>query len=497
MDDLYSYIKTVYKNPKPVIKNNLRRPDVFEYLFDHNPKIKLWNKKFDLLKIPFFFFSKIKLDSLFKNKLDDMFVKYIIPVKKYVAQIIKEGWKWNYISIKDYNLIVLFSDFCNKFETIERSNELNESDFFKMEESFLKITKYREYIEIIQQSIEKMLKANKLLDDKQIKELLINLEFIFSFKDLYPSIYDLIIGFNIYYFKRYLDWKDIVMEEVTEIVQTGFYDCSLDIFEEIVKNIKKIIDTIEELKKEKKYLDWLKDLCKIDNNFKPNKIASFYEIIKREWASDGQDIFTLIINLTDNFNIKFRTLLFEEFDVMSTNENIIKLKIIDKAPLEPIYQKLENNLFHLKAKHSGNLSQKVSFNDFILSEYPQNLFDDTQKVLYEKIEDILYNFRELGLKLHSMLESDSFIIKNKDRNKFMIVKPVDWRGKSVFDVLNFFIELSLQICGVFKEKNIQEELRKLSSIIELLENNQNRLNSISDANHIIETIMREEKKTNE
>ena len=61
-----------------------------------------------------------------------MFVKYIIPVKKYVAQIIKEGWKWNYISIKDYNLIVLFSDFCNKFETIERSNELNESDFFKV-----------------------------------------------------------------------------------------------------------------------------------------------------------------------------------------------------------------------------------------------------------------------------------------------------------------------------------------------------------------------------
>ncbi|MEW5818002.1 MAG: hypothetical protein AB1798_21745, partial [Spirochaetota bacterium] len=140
--------------------------------------------------------------------MDKLFLEVIVPLSGYVKEILVKGWRWAMLSIREYNLIVFFADFCEKMSMIERAADLKDTDFFKMEEAFLKIVYREEYPQIIVKIFEKIL----ILHNKDFSEnreklegIIKNFSCFFTSGCFSPSIYDLLLIYNMVRFRRYLE----------------------------------------------------------------------------------------------------------------------------------------------------------------------------------------------------------------------------------------------------------------------------------------------------
>ncbi|HOV15091.1 MAG TPA: hypothetical protein PK771_12455, partial [Spirochaetota bacterium] len=499
MEDIYEKIKDTYKAPKIVLKYVLSKPKLFEYLFFHKPLIKKWNVKFNVLKIHFIPFMKISILPDFKEKFDNIFQKNVYPIMTYLKLIIREGWKWDFISVRDYNLIVLFLDLCVKMEFIKNSNSIKNFHFFKMEETFLKIVNSKDNVQSIVDSLKSLFEHSKKFDEekqKEIDNMFLNIEFFFSKDYLLPSIYDLIIGYNIYTFKRILRWEDIYKKENISVIQTDFYDCTKDVFYEILNTISRLHYEYKKLNKEKEQLDWINSLKNLDNKNRADKIFYFYNsILKKDYDLEMQDILLFFINLTEPLIKHLDSFIYKEFDVLDNSQKMIKLKIVDKNPFDIVFQKINNDYYHLRAKYFSTVSFKVSVENFQKSDNPFLLFDEGQKVIYEKIQNITKLIYELALKLKRNIETDSILIKSNDRNKYMIQNPKEWRGKSVYEVTFFYIEVLIQTAIFFRDPQLESEIKSIAKLEKDINENRERFSKMVDAKHYIENML-EEKVSN-
>lgn len=119
MEELYSIIKKEYTNPRLNFKPFYPgRPKFFEFLFRYFWHITKWNKRFDFFKIFLFSKKKIFLTLTFKEKLEKIYNDYFLPLKEFLGLILKNGWKWDFLSIKEYNILVLFMDITLKLEKV-------------------------------------------------------------------------------------------------------------------------------------------------------------------------------------------------------------------------------------------------------------------------------------------------------------------------------------------------------------------------------------------
>lgn len=495
MEELYNSLRKEYPQPKINFKPFYPdKPKFFEFLFKHFFKINRWNKRFDLLKILLFSKKRIEIKSNFKKKLEEIYNKYFLTLKLFLKEIIDKGWRYDFLSIKEYNLIVIFMDMAIKLENIISYIKLNDLYFLGFEESFMRIHKNRDYFSILFEALKKIynhIEKNPLKTSKKEKkdednkdELLKSIEniyYLFHTGYVYPSLFDLIFAFNIYQTERFLDYDNLFKQDVIPTIQSGFYDCAKEIFEEILRQLNNLLNEEERLNKERERIEWLKSICEIDNN---QKIFSFYNKTFKSWDNDKEDVFYLFLNITKVIIEKLDFLFFKEWEVTDSADRISKIKIIDPTELEPIHQKIYNDFLYLKSKYFASSINRVSIEEYKRSENFISLLSETQHQLYEKMLTILSNFKYIADKIKKINES-SFYNKQNNLEKFLIYYPNEFKGNSIDEVLNYYVELLLQICFYFKENNTLSEIRKLQNIINNIEEIEERINKLSDTNNFI------------
>ena len=160
MDDLYVMIKERYRKNLDMISFNEKIPGYFEYIFKQGPLIRRYNTRFNFLKVPVFS-RKVELNDEFFNRFKSFYFDYIVPIKPYLKGIIQKGWRWSFLSVRDYNLIVFFSNFCDKFEDATILKTINHKTFVLFEDLFIKISKDSEVVSSLILSLMTSLKNNK------------------------------------------------------------------------------------------------------------------------------------------------------------------------------------------------------------------------------------------------------------------------------------------------------------------------------------------------
>ena len=410
-------------------------------------------------------------------------------MKPFINVIIKDGWKWDFLTITEYNLIVLFMDMIIKLENIISHKNLSELYFIGFEESFMRIHKNTNYFSMLFDALKKSfnkiekIKIEKVKEEKEREKLLQAIEnifYIFNYGYLYPSLFDIIFAFNIYQTERFLDYDNFFKQDVISTVETGFYNCSKEIFEEILTYFSNLLKEEERLNAEKERIEWLNTICETDNS---NKVFSFYNKILKSWDNDKEDVFYLFLNITKILLEKLDFLFFKEWEALDRVDKVHKIKMLDPSELEPIYQKIYNDFLNLKSKYFASTINRISIEEYKNNENFIDLLNESQKILYEKMLNILSNFKYIADKLQKITNSPSYS-KNYDNN-LLIAYPEEFKGNSIAEVINHHIEIILQICFYFKESNILSEIKKLQHIIDNIKDIEERLSKISDTNNFI------------
>ena len=117
------------------------------------------------------------------------------------------------------------------------------------------------------------------------------------------------------------------------------------------------------------------------------------------------------------------------------------------------------------------------------------------KIVSKNVQSCARSFIIPSLKINKIIVTDEFIVKNSERNRYMITSPDEIKGKSPHQALYFYLEIFLQICGYFKEETVRKAVSDLPRIISNCEVSKKELNRIGDSNNLIVSKLRESNKT--
>ncbi|MBN2535040.1 MAG: hypothetical protein JXB88_19320 [Spirochaetales bacterium] len=497
VEELYMFIKEKYDTSIPPVKKRIKKADFFHYFFKEKKKIIEWNRKKYLLKFSFFKF-KVKQVSNLHYKIDGFYLKYLLPVSKYLPEIITNGWQWQILSIREYNTIVFFKDFCNKCSHIGEDKSLSVKKYLLMEESFLKLICNSESIQILLKGLEKILvfyKEQFFKSSTVLASLLKDLTIFFSPGYLNPSFFDLILAYNISYYRKYLVIYDLMTNYSRNIIPANFFSCSRDIFRMIIDFLKKTMEDLKKLQTKIVYIEQLKALSTLGKDQPPGKIISFYSKSGHDWRDDCDDAFLLILILLEEIINRLGIFIRNEWQVMNEEERIIMLKIVSSKEADDVYTELEKEFQYSKARYTTLLSSHITLERFLHADNPREIIlEKGQKYIYDKIGNMFSCLHDLACIFYNIYEKQGEGYKRI--LYYMITHPSEWRGKPVYALYQYYIELFLQIGGFFKEKKLQLKLEKYPKLIKEVKSLKEKLKWTSDThNFIIKAIENDEKES--
>lgn len=484
MEDLYLYVIERYKKNLSPLTFDEKVPGFFNYYFRQAALMRRYNEKYGFLKIPYFSRS-IELKSSFHAALRNFFSDYILPVRKYLDEIINKGWRLSSLSVRSYNLVVFFADLCKMFETVISERALNHKSFLKFEDLFLKFSKTEDNIVSVAEALVIYLKSNNKFNDDVMIDIE-KLKPLFSGSMIFPSMFDLFLSYNIFYYKKHFLYSDLYSMDYSDIVSSDFYNCPKEVFDEIVYKIESLLKEIKRLEKVRENLQWLKDLTAIPPNTLPERIVSFYDSGERSWDLDKNDFFKLFLNIMQGLLERLDALIYKDVALIDSKGGGNNFKLLNNPSFELLYQKIYNDYYQTKARFMSTVTSRVSLDDFIEAENPDSIFNESQISIYEKIKGLLKGISEMSLKINNLIVTDSFIVKNSERNRYMLTSPEEVKGKSPHQAVYYYLELFLQVCGCFKEEGIRKEVLELDRIVSNVNDAKKELSRISDRNNLIE-----------
>jgi hypothetical protein len=205
---------------------------------------------------------------------------------------------------------------------------------------------------------------------------------------------------------------------------------------------------------------------------------------EHDWEIDTSDAFLLILTLMEEIILQLKIFVKEEWQVMNNEERMMTLKIVSSEEADLVYAGLEREFQYAKARHSTLLSSSITLEVFLDTDKPiMVVLDPAQKYVYNKIGNMYSCLHDLACILYDIYENQSEGYRKL--MGYMITHPSRWRGKPVFAVYQYYIELFLQICGFFKEKNLQEKLLEYPHLLEELKALKEKLKWTSDTHNII------------
>ncbi len=485
VEKLFKTIQSSYEPKRPVLKKHMARAGFFKYFFKERRAILKWNEQVDLIKPGFLGFS-LKLHPSFKLKIDSIFVSYAFPIAVHLPQLLENGWQYNVLSIREFNLAVCFEDFCMKLESIRSERELAPKRFRVMEESFFRIVSDRKNVDLLVSGFRKMISQYKMKlyrSDSDVEAVLEKLARFFKPNGLCPSLYDMIVAYNQVETYRFLDFSDIMVQGSRETIPTGFYNCSIDVFAKIVKYLEGLVSDLGRLEKAKRKIEWLKAHIPARTT-SPQTLISFYESLGHSWRTDSDDALLLILLLVDGIMGTLANALSEMWRVMDIDERIINIRLVSSDEMTGIMEEARREYDLARQKFSVIVPHPVMLDDYLETKAKEKTpTDENQAYVYKKIDSVFTLLRTLAEKLNEVYEKRTTNLA-KVLN-YMIVSPERWRGKPVSDIYMFYMDLILCSSGYFMEKKLLLELKEEKEIDKAIGNLQEKIKWTKDSNGII------------
>lgn len=473
-DKDYNSIRIKHTPYIPPIKKSLKDSGFFYYFFKHKRKIRKWNQNRYLIRFTSMGIN-LEPNNEFKEKLDNLFLKHLLKLNSFIDVIIANGWQMKYISIWEYNVIVNFKKFYDQYYQVISNNEVVKEDFFKLERAYVKVSFSEYYSNCIISVFEKFLKFNNRKyekDKKTIDEILRLLRAFFETDNLAISLKELILTYNMTLYRTYYTWGDIFTRIGEDIVQDKCYNCSLKVFNNIVKyytNLRKAIDAINA---EQIQLLQLKNNCNYETD-NPAILLDFYKDLNHNWIIDKKNFYLLFLLTVQGLIDRLDDLIYKNWDLMKENEIHVNQQLIYDNDISTLFNNLKKEHEQAFVLFNEDAGAPVTISEYREQQTPETLCkSDTQNRLFKSFNKILAQIFDISF----MFKSYGDIAKETNYKthtfiRYMIDSPKEWKGKPVFSLFNYYIELSWTICSFYKYKTfrfLDSRLLQIDSELEIM-----------------------------
>lgn len=502
-------IKTQYTNVKQsrnhrhYIKNSIKKKNFISFLFQDFFRIINFTKKIgrkdDVLRCTVFPPSitvNRRMTRLFQNS----FQKYAEMLTPALDNILKIGWR--HLGKKDYNLIVQFSNLCKSILSVDLRIFANRGDNIilklkNIENSFM-ICNYNhiytnKIIEIIPEIASKYpeWKSNpKKLEDASKILLLKNAS--------RPSLYNVLLAFNMAYYKRYLTLTDLFNKENLDIIPDYEYECSNDVCEKIDEYVAKQKEELLSFIAEKNDIEKFEKFIPIDENgnYDTKLLRYYYDktvvINKKTFIAEKDVIPLLISNIAKVFLRNFENLLYGTVLL----ENGTTTKIFHPEMFQFETSKLR--LFTEKLNKYSYEFKNIDRNRFLSLQSSGKTGTEAEIEIIKIVEEILNIFQTVANRLvevdrFSVLNPESEITDDKDSDisinaqmitskkvtipyKTVVIKAGDLtNGLSVLNAIHDCIKFCLIAAVYLNDSYISRLLKRKSTILREISSRQSNL----------------------
>ncbi|GAH69356.1 unnamed protein product, partial [marine sediment metagenome] len=256
-----------------------------------------------------------------------------------------------------------------KMETIERSRSLSRESFSKMEEAFLKMTRKEECPRLLVGAFEKILVTHSKARAgvrEEAKQVVTELDDFFCLDRESASFSDCIVAFNMVQCRKYLAWRDLFRGGAGESFGSEYYDCSLDVLRKLVQYVKDLERDIEELKRRKARIEWLKDRSRTGGvGGEARNIIAFYEELGHSWQADSSDVLALLPCLLAGVIEKLDKIIRREWELLTSDEKVIRTRLSISDDLQSLLSELCDEHDLVSGRQKVMMSHAVSLEDYL------------------------------------------------------------------------------------------------------------------------------------
>ncbi|MGL1892819.1 MAG: hypothetical protein OCD02_14400 [Spirochaetaceae bacterium] len=473
-DSTYNYNKNKYNPHIPPLKNKLKRAGIFPYLFIEKKKIKKWNKKAGFIDFTSLS-TKLTLNREFKEQFDKLFLDHLFQISKHLDEILKNGWKLKFISIWEYNVMVNFKDFYDKFYQVIKEEEILKEDFLRLERAYVKISYRGSYSDTIISVFVRYLKRyNKFYEDSQEKydNILARLELFFKIDPSVSSLRELILTYNIVKYRVGYKWGDVFPPLGHDIVQNEWYNCSKEVFENMFGYYKSLKKTIKELKVENEELLRFKNNCNIDKSKTPPILMEYYEELGHSWDKDKSNYHLMFLFLAEGIIKDLDSLIFKSWYLLKENEVEVHQRLISDNELPQLHRNLDREFKMAFNYFDADTSVGISVDVFKKLDSPELATNSTKQkkmlICFTEILKIIFEISQILLSYGDVAIETNYA--NFPYLKYMLNAPKLWTGKPVFALFNYNIELLWTFCSFFRHNTFDNLEHRLIEISKTLNN---------------------------
>ncbi|MBN2735724.1 MAG: hypothetical protein JXR70_02005 [Spirochaetales bacterium] len=495
---VYEELRRHYRVESMKLLRSQEKRKFLQYFFKDRPKIMAWNQSFDLIHFSFFGI-KIALSDHFKEKITELYYKIILPVKVYIPEILNYSWRWKSISMEDYNLVVYLADFIQKYENLVTNHKFNDKDFLMLQQSFVRFLYHESYASKMISAFTRAVKElflNLQKDNSKAMAQIEELQEFFSYRYVGFSLFQAILAYNMVYYRRFLEFKDLVAPYTGHILQKDIYLCSYEVFNTMMNYLKNKYTELENWQKKLSEHLWIRSISKMDSPEDMKILEEFYASLGHDFQEDKGDAFLVMLLIAEGLANSIEEIHFNSWHLLSTEEEEKTMKISTTKDIDPIIKEIFEDLELAKARYSTVMPIKISLGTYNSWENPELFLNEKhQHFFYQKFQKIFSSFHTIAMCYRD-------ILANKDKQaftflRFMVLSPQRYHGKAVYQVYEYFLKLIMKLCRYFKEENLSRGIRSAAKIEKIIQEIETDIDSLRDSNHIIDKGLEENQDVSE
>lgn len=472
------------------IKRSLVPAPFFRYLFRELPRIRAFGVKSGILKPKF-------LGVRAAPEIRSYLLTFLQPLTSdclnFINQLIGNGWL--YLTKKGYNLLVLFQRFCKSvvefnFLKLNPKDRNYVDNLNNIERQFLALHYREEFIGKIINGAETLIKNNRreIPNIESLPSLIKKITTVGGEEQTFGNI---LLCLNMLKYRKYITVKDLMKQDLGEVVDSAFFDCSELTQKEIDRYIEETITRLKLLHQERYEIARLQNYVHVDesDNLILDRLQFFYQNTlhnnEYDFDEDRKQVNSYAVKFISLFKNVYEPILngkLELSDLGSVQllpkavfkEKFIQLKMVQKK-IEALLFKLPHfprkRYLDLKNTGQGAIMAEAEAETVGLIDESVEIFADIgrgiDKLLRKDITDSAPLKQDFDPLDSRMLEGESvrfpFANKIKDADHPFYDKPLR-------EVLSDLVAVCYLFCSymqdltilhmIGKEKAVEDEIGK-------------------------------------
>lgn len=317
------------------------------------------------------------------------------------------GNSWLYLRKKEYNLLVLILELCTliretDFSALDMGKPTLIDSLKKLEQQYITLSYHTSYLDAAIHAVQELIKRNRR-SIEGLDRLPVLIRSLLSRQGESPSLSEALLAMNMFKYRRYLGWEDLMHPGIGEVVETGRFDCTPETQQAIDGYVQKLLGKLKNLDKERKEILKLRTYLTRDENDQI-ELAPLKELYERgggpQRSSFEQDVGKLPLfaqRLTQAMRRSYEDLL----------NGTVELSRLGKVRL------FEEHPFHNEVSMLQRLDAKLEDVSFQLPSFPKKRYleikvNRAQAVAIEAeavslLNEVMEVIRSIGEKLHPLL----------------------------------------------------------------------------------------------